>query len=362
MSNLVQLSSPPTGELSLGAAQSRHNKLISFVVHQLQDKVDYGTIQGCGTKPFLFKPGAEKIATLLGFSINLERTGSVEHYTGFPGGAGEPFFKYDYIATVRDRQGIPLANCEGTCNSWEKKYRYRAGNRSCPQCGNTETLLKSKGKPEWFCWSKKGGCGATFPENDPRISSQQAGRVLNSEIFDQLNTLMKMAQKRAMVGAVIVAANATQLFERDTDNIPDPEVIDAEFVDTDKSVFAAAIPSGIEAETPRDRITAIHSAVGWQAKQVGVLLNTYFGAREFDSLTPEEVNRLGDGILTEYAASRCGDVNTARRILETLHQQQPGAWGKDLADMFIIRLDEMKTAVPMQGRPEPPTHRGVSIA
>jgi hypothetical protein len=159
-----------------------------------------------------------------------------------------------------------------------------------------------------------------------------------------------------------VAANATQLFERDTDNIPDPEVIDAEFVDTDKSVFAAAIPSGIEAETPRDRITAIHSAVGWQAKQVGVLLNTYFGAREFDSLTPEEVNRLGDGILTEYAASRCGDVNTARRILETLHQQQPGAWGKDLADMFIVRLDEMKQAVPIQGRPAPPTHRGVSIA
>ena len=363
MSNLVAMPKRG-GELKLAEASSRHNKLIAFVANQLEDKVDFGTIQGCGKKPILFKPGAEKIATLFGFSVQVERSGSSEFPAGLKQDGGEPYFKYDYMATVRDRSGVILSSCEGSCNSWEKKYRYRTQSQTCPQCGSTEALMQSKKPGEgFFCWKKKSGCGATFPANDARITQQPVGQILNHEIFDQINTLMKMAQKRAMVGAVIIAANATQLFSRDLSVTMDEDAIDAEFVETDWSeVTLASVPVHEVAEAPGDRIRAIRTACGWKSERVSSLIQTYFGDRSFDSLNPEEIEKLADGILTEYAASRCGETATARRIIQQIRQQAPTAWGKDLADMFIVRIEEMQTAAPRQGRAKPVTHKGVSIA
>ena len=34
----------------------------------------------------------------------------------------------------------------------------------------------------------------------------------NERVFDQVNTIMKLAQKRSFVGAVILAANASNYF------------------------------------------------------------------------------------------------------------------------------------------------------
>jgi len=68
---------------------------------------------------------------------------------------------------------------------------------------------------EFYCWLKIGGCGARFAPNYEAIASQKIGQVANAEIFDQVNTLQKMAQKRALIGAVLLATSASEFFTQD---------------------------------------------------------------------------------------------------------------------------------------------------
>jgi ERF superfamily protein len=46
---------------------------------------------------------------------------------------------------------------------------------ACPSCGNVGSILKdNNGKEEWFCWGKRGGCGARF-YTDPAIRPEVSG-------------------------------------------------------------------------------------------------------------------------------------------------------------------------------------------
>jgi hypothetical protein len=113
----------------------------------------------------------------------------------------------------------------GECNSWESKYRWREGGRKCPQC-QAAAIIKTK-KNQYWCAPFKGGCSAGYPLNDPAITGQQTGRVPNPDIFDQVNTFVKMAQKRAHVAATINATSASELFSQDPEAVggsdPDAE-------------------------------------------------------------------------------------------------------------------------------------------
>ncbi len=115
----------------------------------------------------------------------------------------------------------------GECNSWEVKYRYRTSERACPTCGKG-SIIQTKhktgantGKPKNFwCAPFKGGCGAGFQLDDKAITGQELGRKANPEIFDQVNTLLKMAQKRAHVLATINATSASEFFTQDLEDMP----------------------------------------------------------------------------------------------------------------------------------------------
>jgi hypothetical protein len=116
-----------------------------------------------------------------------------------------------------------LTTPDGSCNSWEKKYRYRESKRICPRC--QQPVIRSSDR-EYYCWAKQGGCGAKFPLTFDAIAfgtapwaivQQKVGLVPNPEIFDQVNTLMKMAQKRALVAAVLVGCAASEFFTQNLD-------------------------------------------------------------------------------------------------------------------------------------------------
>jgi hypothetical protein len=128
----------------------QRNLLVSFIKSQMVAQHDYGNIPGVKEKS-LFKAGAERLATLFNLGVQLHQVSAKEDYD-------KGFFAYCYRATVRDRTGFILAECEGVCNSKEKKYRTQ----------------------------------------DP---------------FSIVNTISKMAQKRAYVGAVILACNASSFFK-----------------------------------------------------------------------------------------------------------------------------------------------------
>ena len=202
--------------MSMDVALARRNSIIEFTKKIMAVDQDFGTIPGTG-KPSLLKPGAEKLCCF--FGLEPEFTELVEDcdWTG-DAHKGEPFYYVRYRCRLL-RDGRVLGVGEGSCNSWESKYRYRQANRKCPSCGG-EFIIQ--GKEEygggWLCFKRKGGCGAKFRIEDPAIAGQTVGRISNPDTADVVNTIQKMAQKRALVAATLIATSASEFFTQDAED------------------------------------------------------------------------------------------------------------------------------------------------
>lgn len=211
------------GIMSLHEAQERRNALTSFVNgNVLRDGFDYGIVPGTGGKKTLLKPGAEKLATFFHLTPRFEADDKIIDFS-------QGLFYFQYRCTLYTREGMEVGQGIGSCNSYESKYRWRKAGRVCPECG-VENIRRSKRDGGWYCWDKTGGCGANFDEHDTRITEQETGRVPNPDPADQLNTIDKMAQKRAFVAAVLIATNASEFFTQDMEdfNIMDGEYAEVE--------------------------------------------------------------------------------------------------------------------------------------
>lgn len=220
MTEIVAVQNPYLPAMNVQIAIQRRNELVGFVKQIMVEGVDFGKIPGAGDKPTLLKPGAEKLTTFFGLSPSFRLAGSEEDWDG-DNHKGEPFFYYRYSCELY-RNGNMIANGEGSCNSHESKYRYRKGERVCPDCGAAAII---KGKAEYgggfLCFKNKGGCGAKFKDNDTKITGQETGRVLNPDVADQVNTFQKMAQKRALIAATLLAVNASEFFTQDVEDMID---------------------------------------------------------------------------------------------------------------------------------------------
>ena len=79
-----------------------------------------------------------------------------------------------------------------------------------------------KGRQEygggWLCFTKKGGCGSKWPDGSQIIEGQEVGQVKNENPADLVNTIQKMAQKRALVAATLIAVNASEFFTQDMED------------------------------------------------------------------------------------------------------------------------------------------------
>lgn len=218
-----------TPVVNLAEAKQRYELFKSFVGGVLVKGRDYGEVPGT-TKPTLLKPGAEKLGAFFGLRPTFLIQESVNDWTGKD--HGEPFFFREYKCQLF-KNGELVGEGVGSCNSWEKKYRYRSSERVCPECGKPTII---KGKAEYgggfICFLKKGGCGAKFADNAPEIINQEVGQVPNKDVADQVNTIDKMAQKRALVAAILIATNASDYFTQDMEDFADhTDIIDGEFKD-----------------------------------------------------------------------------------------------------------------------------------
>lgn len=227
-------------------ALKRYQDMKEFIDGILHDGSDYGIIPGT-TKKTLLKPGAEKLDWFFGLKPIPEVITSIEDWTG-KDHDGEPFFYY-MIRCHLMRNGEEVAAADGSCNSWEKKYRYRSADRICPTCGQA-AIFKSKNKPEFYCWNKKGGCGATFALTDKRITEQETGQIKNPDICDLPNTLLKMAEKRALVAATLIGANASEWFTQDMEDFIDGVVVEPSTLPTTPQPPAPANGKPAAAEKP----------------------------------------------------------------------------------------------------------------
>lgn len=194
-----------------------------FVKSYLQPEIDYGVIPGTD-KPTLLLPGAEKLCELYGFYPDYEIIQRIEDWDKSP-----ELFDYDIKCTLRSKRDDSIvATGVGNCNSYEPKYRWRNAGRKCPECGSDFAFMKSKfpdkqtGLMGFYCFDKKGGCGANFGDpNDPRIINQVVGKMPNPDMAGQKNTILQMAQKRACVKAIRSATRSSQFFTQDIEDFED---------------------------------------------------------------------------------------------------------------------------------------------
>jgi len=157
---------------------------------------DYGVIPGT-TKPTLLKPGAEKIAKLLGLADTYEILDKAEEWK-------MPFFRYLVkCKLVHVGMNAVISEGMGECNSMESKYRWRwVSERDLPEGVDKSNLVTQERKS-----SKTGGHWTVY-------------RLDNDDIYSQVNTILKMAKKRALVDAALSAGRLSDVFTQDIEDIP----------------------------------------------------------------------------------------------------------------------------------------------
>lgn len=212
----IAVRSPAGGELVVTPAAeaselvARLDVIRDAMDNAMTEGVDYGVIPGTN-KPTLMKPGAEKLNVL--FQLDIQLTNEQTH------GPGDHLTVTSRAVVFHAPTGKRLGYGEGLCSTREKKYAKRQGERVCPDCGKPAII---KGKAEYgggfLCWARKDGCGAKFTDTDQRITGQQVGEVENPDLPDLWNTVLKMAEKRARVDAVLAVTGASALFTQDVED------------------------------------------------------------------------------------------------------------------------------------------------
>lgn len=234
-------------------AVERYNTVLDFTQQIMKKDKDYGIIPGT-PKPTLLKPGAEKLCSFFGLSPEFVIVEKVQEWTG-----SEPFFYYWYKCRLwRGTPNAPgslmVAEADGSCNSRESKYRYRwvsehqlppgadvksfearGGRTAEPVFAINKAETSGKyGKPGayWQAFKdaieagtavkvekeKKGGGKMEAWEIDTTVY-----RVPNPDVCDQVNTVQKMSQKRALIAVTLIACNASEYYTQDLEDMADIE-------------------------------------------------------------------------------------------------------------------------------------------
>jgi len=159
----------------------------------LKINVDYGILSGID-KPVLFKPGAEKIKNA--FSLQVEKIDCVSEISD----AEKNYMDYTYKCIITSKSGLRLGICDGNANSREEKFRYIfIPSEKVPE-RKVLDKMKIEGKGKWKKCSDKW----VWLE-----------RTENPDVLALKNSIQKIAQKRAFVGAILMAIGASEFFTQD---------------------------------------------------------------------------------------------------------------------------------------------------
>lgn len=223
-----EIEAVPDFAITTRDAHERLTALKRFVASELQEGIDYGTIPGT-FKPSLWQPGAQKLGNIFGFYPAFELVKELEDWD-------KPLFMYRYkCRIVSKRDEVTQAECEATCSSMEGKYHWRWIDATPDEKKQAKELEES---PD-YKWRKARG-KTVFQK-----------RVENPDIFDLPNTILRMAQKRAFVGAIITATRCADIFSYDLEAIEEEE----------ETAKAAKVEPKPTAEQVRQEVEDIFGAV-----------------------------------------------------------------------------------------------------
>ena len=266
---------------------------VKNVMDQVMSKdLHYGTIPGT-KKPVLLKAGAEMLATTFGLTAKFKQTSMEQDWTGEQHG-GETFFSY--VTTCELWRGDWMVTSgSGACNSFEKKYRWRKGERTCPKCKKAAIAYSSKNN-NFFCSARNGGCGANFAGDDVALTSQAIGDVPNPDICDMQNTILKMSEKRALVQAILLATGASSMFTQDLE-----DMTGFGYQQDDSGNQPSSTPSR-SAASSNGHSTANGSTPA-KRQDVDDLQKQYEALLVENGCPKEEINVIGAGILSKHFKS-----------------------------------------------------------
>ncbi|MGJ3946786.1 hypothetical protein [Levilactobacillus brevis] len=155
-SNEAGISLIANADMDKMAAQLQSISNFQMMVEKnLNDGQDFGVIPGTN-KPTLLKPGAEKIQMLMGVTSEYEVTTKIEDYE-------RGFFAYTVRCTL-SKGGTKITEGLGSANTKEKRYR-------------------------------------------------------NQDVFMIVNTVLKMAKKRAQIDATLTIASLSNVFTQDIEDM-----------------------------------------------------------------------------------------------------------------------------------------------
>lgn len=161
-----------------------------FLKNNLKEGIegDYAVVPGCGNKKVLLKPGAEKLLDWNGYYPHFTLVSEKEDWVS-------GIFAYVYRCEVKQRgSNILIADAEGDASTMESKYRY-----------------------EWKFGSQipEGVDHKTLTKREVGKNKTPMYRVVVDNPADKRNTVRKMAQKRALMGATVLATATSSLFATD---------------------------------------------------------------------------------------------------------------------------------------------------
>ncbi|SHE54451.1 hypothetical protein SAMN02746091_00616 [Caloramator proteoclasticus DSM 10124] len=130
--------------------------IVNYIKENFKDGEDYGKIAEY-PKPSLLKSGAEKLCSLLNFSVQVEILEKVEDFK-------EGIFHYVCKCTLKNSLGRTVSEGLGSCNSRESKF-------------------------------------------------------LNQNPYGVANTVLKLSKKRALVDAILTATRTSGMFTQDIEEL-----------------------------------------------------------------------------------------------------------------------------------------------
>ena len=321
-----------TPTLTVQELLARRHTILDAMNMAMEKGVHYGSLPGIN-KPALMKPGAEMLCQLFQLAPHFpdERQWNVT----------DPVSGHLDVRSLCELRHIPsglvVAEGHGSCSTREKKYAYRSGALVCPVCGAPE-IRKSKqqGKDEWYCWKKQGGCGTTYANGTDEYAmfveqQKDAGaRIINPDLPDQYNTVLKMSEKRSLIAATLMATGASDVFTQDVEDAPggtgdssthepvrrDPSPVPVGYLDWGPAKLADEfVKAGVDPE--------------WLSQ----IVEAKFGSGvAFSDLDREQKNLAGQTLKTAFA-----------RLYETLGPQGklefPGPLRGEIQEVFATVLE-----------------------
>ncbi len=170
----------------------------------LREGEHYGNIPGT-EKPTLLKSGAENLC----FTFRL--CPRIQDQIRDLGNAHREVISTCSIYSVES--GELLASVSGSCSTMESKYRYRGSGYQLTGESIPEDSREMKSE------YRKKGYGMKNINGEWHWVRYTGGKTENPDLADTWNTVLKIAQKRSLIAAVLVSLAVSDMYNQDLDDM-----------------------------------------------------------------------------------------------------------------------------------------------